>query len=69
MQKWEYRVLKINSLSDDDIRECEEKLSRYGNDGWELVAVHPLYGTLDLKASMPYVSFDPYILFLKRQAS
>jgi hypothetical protein len=69
MQKWEYRVLRIDALSDDEIRECEDKLCRYGDDGWELVAVHPRYGSLHLKEVMPCVSFEPYIFILKRQTS
>lgn len=38
--KWEYKVFTIDHfLSEDNHLTVEEKLNRYGKDGWELVGL------------------------------
>jgi len=43
---WEYRVETIGSTfrstSDDDV---EELLDEWGQDGWEVITFHPIYGS------------------------
>jgi hypothetical protein len=58
MKRFEYRVIDLEPLS------CERLLNKYGNDGWELVAVcfsnHSASGLCHhyFKRELPDVSVD-----------
>jgi uncharacterized protein DUF4177 len=42
--KWEYKALRLGVANSPDPWDCEKVLQELGNQGWELVIIHPYYG-------------------------
>lgn len=61
MERFEYKVVSLGNVMGIE-RECEDRLNRYGAEGWELICVEGVVAYFKRTTHQAYTEFQAEVL-------